>query len=247
MKHKYYFIQIVRQLIEFILELVYPGRCPVCDEPVKQFGTLICPGCRGKMQYIKAPRCFRCGKSLKQEDKEYCHDCSRLSHGFDQGRALFTYRSVADSIFRFKYMNRREYSRYFGTEIADKLGDVIKKWEPDALVPVPLHPSRKRKRGYNQAELLADVIGSKMSIPVQKGWIVRTRRTTPQKELSALERQNNLKRAFKIRLHDVKLNTIIIIDDIYTTGSTVDAMSAVMRENGVQRIYFITLAMGTGI
>ena len=114
-------------------------------------------------------------------------------------------------------------------------------------MPVPIHDSKKKQRGYNQAELIARELGRRLNIPVETNLIKRVRKTIPMKDLSAVERQNNLKRAFKICRNDVKLNTIIIVDDIYTTGSTIDAMAYEMRKAGIKRIYFVALAIGNGI
>ncbi len=119
--------------------------------------------------------------------------------------------------------------------------------KPDVLVPVPVHPSRKRKRGYNQAELIAGKLSRYSGIPIDTTLISRERKTQPLKNLSYAERQNNLKKAFKIRQNDVKLSTIVIIDDIYTTGSTIDAMAQAFTEAGIPGIYFITLTIGRGI
>lgn len=118
---------------------------------------------------------------------------------------------------------------------------------PDALVPVPVHPARKRQRGYNQAELIARELSRCSGIPLNTQLIRRTKRTRPLKSLSYLERQNNLKKAFKMWKNDVKLSTIVIIDDIYTTGSTIDAMAQVLQAAGIRRIYFMTLTIGRGI
>ena len=119
-------------------------------------------------------------------------------------------------------------------------------WKPDALIPVLLHTSRLKKRGYNQAGLLARKVGQMLNIPVYENWIVREKNTKPLKLLDGRERQNNLKKAFKIVQNEVKLKTIIIIDDIYTTGSTVDEISVLCRENGVKKIYFAALSVGNG-
>ena len=126
------------------------------------------------------------------------------------------------------------------------LGRQILSWKVDALVPVPLHPARKRKRGYNQAELLALEIGKQLGLRVENNWLIRTKNTVPQKLLNGQERRNNLKKAFKAGQNDVKLNAIVIIDVIYTTGSTIDAMAAVCRQQGVSRIYFAALSIGNG-
>lgn len=127
------------------------------------------------------------------------------------------------------------------------LGKRILALHPDALVPVPIHAEKKRQRGYNQAELIAAELGRLLHVPVETKLIKRVQKTKPMKDLSAQERQNNLKRAFKICKNDVKLNTIIIIDDIYTTGSTIDAMAHELRLAGVKYIYFAALAIGNGM
>ena len=127
-----------------------------------------------------------------------------------------------------------------------RLGGFIRSCRAEALVPVPLHKSRFRKRGYNQAQVLAEELSALTGIPVRTDLIERAEKTAPMKDLSAAERQNNLKKAFKICRNDVKLS-IIVIDDIYTTGSTIDAMSRELKKAGVERIYFVTLAIGRGI
>lgn len=190
---------------------------------------------------------MKCGKELEDEETEYCSDCMRHRHLFDSGRAVFAYKSMSDSIYRFKYKGRQEYAAYYAECMAGRLGEWIVRRKPDALVPVPIHASKRHLRGYNQAELLAKGLGRILHIPVETNLIKRMRKTSPMKDLSVSERQNNLKRAFKICRNDVKLNTIIIIDDIYTTGSTIDALSYELRSAGVGHIYFVTLAIGKGL
>ena len=154
------------------------------------------------------------------------------------------YQSVAGSFYRLKYAGRQEYARFYAAAIVEKLGGTIRGWKPDALVPVPIHRARRRERGYNQAELLAREIGKVMGIPVAARLIRRIKNTLPQKLLDDAERQNNLKRAFKIERNDVKLKRVIIVDDIYTTGSTVDACAVELKKAGVEEVYFITAAIG---
>lgn len=237
----------VRQFFGTLADLLYPRRCPVCDRAVSPFGSLICKDCENKLKYIKEPYCMKCGKTLRQEEKEYCGDCMQHRHLFDRGRALYEYKSAADSIYRFKYKGRQEYAAYYARCMIKELGGWIAGCRPDAFVPVPIHSSKRRVRGYNQAEVLACELGGLTGIPVETDLIQRVRKTVPMKELSAVERQNNLKKAFKICRNDVKLDTIVIIDDIYTTGSTIDAMSHELREAGIKHIYFMTLSIGRGI
>ncbi|HKM35108.1 MAG TPA: ComF family protein [Lachnospiraceae bacterium] len=232
--------------MQFGINLLLPPRCPICDKPVRLAEGHICHDCYNKLEIIQEPACFRCGKPLAKEQQEYCRDCSKREHAFICGRALYSYESVQTSIYRFKYTGRQEYAIFFGREMADQLSGFITQLNADALVPVPISRARFRKRGYNQAETLATELGKQLHIPIFTHLVERIKDTLPQKGLNAVERQKNLKKAFKIVQNDVKLDTIIIIDDIYTTGSTMDALAKVLLSSGVKRIYFITLAITTG-
>ncbi len=230
-----------------LLDLVFPRRCAVCDRPVDCPGEGICRECRPKISYINSPFCMKCGKQLKSEKEEYCDDCFRRKHFYVQGKALYDYGSMADSIFRFKYAGRQEYAMFYGKDLYERYGGWLSAIKPDALVPVPVHIRRKRQRGYNQAELIAQQLSKHSGIAVNRNLIIRKKKTKPQKELTWEERQNNLKKAFKICQNDVKLSTIVIIDDIYTTGSTVDAMAQAFLDAGVKKVYYMALAAGRGI
>lgn len=232
--------------VQGILQAVYPRRCPVCDDIVGQKGEKICLKCMGRLKLLTPPWCMRCGKKT-EEGEEYCRDCRERKHLFERGRALYEYDSAAESIYRFKYGGRREYAEFFGEQIADYLGDFIRAVHPDGLVPIPLHRRRKAGRGYNQAALLADAVGQRMGIPVYRHLLLRVRNTVPQKKLNPAERQNNLKKAFNIPENDVKLKTILVFDDIYTTGATIDEAARALKAAGAERIYFVTLACGAGV
>ena len=228
------------------LQLLFPLRCPVCAGIVSPSGEKICLDCLGRLKLLTPPWCMKCGKKLREEE-EYCADCRKKDHGYRRGRALYEYESAALSIYRFKYGGRREYAAFFGEQAAEYLGDFVRRIGPDALVPIPLHRKRLAARGYNQAELFARAIGERLGVPVCTGWLVREKNTRPLKYENPQERQNNLKKAFNITQNDVKLEKIVIVDDIYTTGSTMDEVSGVLKAAGVKEIYFIALACGTGI
>ena len=237
----------MNKIAKGILDLLFPRRCAVCDNITDRFGSGVCRGCKEKIVYIKAPFCMKCGKQLQSEEEEFCLDCRKKKHEYIQGTALYDYGSMADSLFRFKYAGRQEYAEFYGRELYEKKAEWLAAVRPDALIPVPVHISRKRKRGYNQAELITRALSEHSGIPVNTKLVSRVRKTLPQKNLSERERQNNLKRAFKIRQNDVKLSTIVIIDDIYTTGSTIDAMAQVLKSAGIQKVYYMALAVGRGI
>ena len=227
-------------------QLLFPLRCPVCDEPARPFGEKICPECRGKRKILTQPYCMKCGKKVA-EAEEFCGDCARDEHLFVRGRALYEYGFTAPALYRFKYAGRQEYADFFGEELAAHLGEFIRTVKPDALIPIPLHKARQRHRGYNQAALLANALGAQMEIPVLENYLLRIRNTTPLKRLNPAERQNNLKKAFIIGRNDVKLNTVILVDDIYTTGSTMDEAAKTLLKGGVKRVYFVALACGEGV
>jgi ComF family protein len=169
-------------------------------------------------------------------------------HFYTRGISLCSYNGIMrESIYRFKYGGRKEYAKAYGRLMGHRFGAMLKRAGVEGIVPVPLHPKREYQRGYNQAALLAEALGRETGIRVYQDYILRTRYTQPMKTLSAPERQNNLKKAFKIGRDDVKLKVIIVIDDIYTTGSTIDAVAKVLIEAGALRVYFMTLAIGEDI
>lgn len=238
--------RILKHAAETAVDLLFPRRCPVCDKIVREAGEKICMSCLKKMKLLTPPWCLCCGRKLSEEE-EYCSECRETEQPFVRGRTLYEYQSAASAIYRFKYGGRREYADFFGEQISLYLGDFIRSVSPQALVPIPLHKRRERKRGYNQAGLLAESVGRRTGVPVLGRALVRTKNTVPLKCLNPQERQNNLKKAFKIAQNDVKLKTIIIIDDIYTTGSTIKEAAKVLKQAGAEKVYFITLAGGSGV
>ncbi len=225
-----------------ILDYLYPPRCPVCD---RICGEGICDSCRKKLVYIKEDFCLKCGKPLNDDRQEYCMDCRRREHFYLQGRSLFSYQgAIRRSLYRLKYANKREYAYCFGGEIAENLGKWIRQKKVTKIVPIPLHPARKRQRGYNQAALLARSIGRNMDIPVDEHLLYRIKRTVPQKKLDGQARKANLKDAFVTAKNIRPEECILLVDDIYTTGSTVDAAAECLLRAGKCRIYVITTAIG---
>ena len=178
---------------------------------------------------------------------EYCMDCRKTKelHAYDKGMAFCEYDDVMrTTIYRLKYGNRCEYAKTLGNMMGLSFKRFFVMNQIQGIIAIPLHQKRQKKRGYNQAELLAKAISETSGIPYFKNYVVRVKNTAPLKMMDPSERQNNLKKAFKIGRNDVKLKIIIVIDDIYTTGSTIDAVSRVLKESGVQKVFFLTLAIG---
>ena len=230
---------------EMAEELFFPNHCPICDR-VQPRGRRICPECSRIPRLVRSPVCRKCGKHLNEPAGGFCYDCLRNPREFDRGFALYEYSSVHDSISTFKNLGRPEYGEYYGEMMGNHFLGELTALKADALIPIPLHPEKMRKRGYNQAEILANAIGKVTGIPVVTDLLLRPKKTKVQKHLKREERRNNMKKAFHIPQNDVKLKTVILVDDIYTTGNTIGAAAAVCRNAGVESIFFITLATGRG-
>ncbi len=214
----------------------------MCTQILPPGGALICEECKLKLAYVKNPRCKKCGKPLESPGKEYCRDCTKKKHYYNEGRVVWIYtKEMRQSIYRFKYNNKREYADFYVKELVRLYGGWITGLEVEAIIPVPMYNRKYRVRGFNQAQVLAEGIGREMNIPVLSEVVGRNKSTIAQKNLNNKERQENIKNAFKITNNKVKLNKILLVDDIYTTGSTMDAVSRVLRENGTKEIFFVCL------
>lgn len=236
----------LQKVIRALLPVFFPDRCPFCDGVI-DMGSLCCKECGGRIPLVRQPYCCKCGQPLMDAGGEYCMDCGRKRHAYMAGRAVYIYQGpVKASLYRFKYAGRQEYAVCYGRQALELYGGWIRNIAPEAIVPVPLHPVRQRKRGYNQAEVFARVLGEALDIPVRCDLIRRCVNTCPQKELNNTERKKNLKKAFTIGENIVQLKKVLLVDDIYTTGSTVDAVSAQLTAGGIQQVYVLCISIGRG-
>lgn len=227
-------------------ELLYPPKCAGCKE-ILPAGNYVCDRCKKQLHYVKDPVCVICGKPLEDEEEGRCFDCKMAPHIFSQNRSVFVYDALAKKMmYELKYHHNKDYAEFFGRETVDILQNWIMALKVDGIVPIPLHPERKRQRGYNQSELLADRIGKACGIPVFPDYLLRSRATRPQKELNDLQRKNNVKNAFLMGKNAVQLKRIMLLDDIYTTGATLDAAAAVLLEHGAQQVFGLTVCIGRG-
>lgn len=239
---------------ERAVSVLFPRRCPVCDEIVFPPEQKICPECIGKLAFIKEPACRKCGKEVVGENTEYCFDCSRHKRSFRYGAALLNYEETARaSMVRIKYHNKREYLDFYAEAMAVKMGKKIWFMKADCLVPVPVHQKRHQKRGFNQAEVLAERLAKALyergqlpyEMPVLKNVLVRTKNTMPQKELSPAERLKNLEQAFAVREIPEGVKSVILVDDIFTTGSTAEACTRALLRAGIEKVYFVCICIGS--
>lgn len=240
-----------------ILRWLYPPRCPVCGDVVllreyvkdKEEQGLICSDCNNKLYRIQPPVCCRCGRPVEQE-REFCINCQNRQFSYVQGFSIWIYnQSMRQSIAAFKYHGRREYAIYYGQEFVKLYGEKLKKLSVQALIPVPIYPRKQKIRGYNQAELFAKEIGNRLGIFVCSDYLLRVRNTMPQKLLDDKQRYINLQAAFQINKEKRKcyagLKRVVLVDDIYTTGSTVEMCTKILLQAGIEKVYIACISIGS--
>jgi len=232
---------------ETALSLLFPRRCPVCGEIVLPKGQRICPPCVKKLDFVREPRCLKCGRTLADEQARYCHSCETRERSFEKNLALLFYDDcMRRTMAAVKYHHKKEYLAPLGRLLALKFAAELKNFRADCLLPVPLHPERRRSRGFNQAEELSRELARETGIPLFTDVLLREKKTVAQKSLGADARIRNLASAFRAEeglVRERKIRRVILVDDIYTTGSTLEACSQVLRAAGVERVLCICLCI----
>ncbi|NLK98517.1 MAG: ComF family protein [Epulopiscium sp.] len=233
---------------DLLLDLIYPPRCIFCTSIIPiQEERGICRVCKDTLPFIEGKVCQKCGKPIQDsKERTTCFDCVKNTPVYDKGWAVFIYEGmVKEAIYRFKYGGHKEYGKYLGKLMADRIRNQISEEGFDVIIPIPIHKNRKRKRGYNQAEELAKAISRELGIPMDVAILTRVKETKPQSGLSIMQRQNNLKKAFKIadtiNLDQMK---ILLVDDIYTTGTTMNYCAGLLKERGAKKVCFLSLSIG---
>lgn len=233
----------LKQIIKEFLDMLYPEKCPICHQILEFPEKLICKECLNKLRFIGTDRCLKCGRSV-EGDREYCTVCSNRTRSFTEGRSILIYDDIMkESLLRYKYGGRREYGRFYAALMYQCGRREIERWKPDLILPVPLHRRKKRIRGFNQAEVLASYISEWTGIPMESDVLRKTRNTKSQKKLDAQQRKKNLKNAFCVQKKMCGLN-VLVIDDVYTTGSTMEEIASVLKQSGVGNVFFLTICAG---
>lgn len=230
---------------------LYPERCPVCLGLVRPKGADIHPKCKYKLDFIKEPVCFKCGIPLASEEEEYCAVCMREpDRGWDYGRSLFPYHGVmANALQLVKKEGTKEFVRFFAKQIIQSQHKFIRQTAPECIVPVPLHSSKLRSRGFNQAELLAEALGEEIGLPVRK-LLFKRKKTKDQKSLGRNQRIKNVKDAFSVDEEEIDSEvpeSVLLLDDVSTTGSTLTACAQALKAYGVARVSYISICVAEQI
>ena len=230
------------------LHVIFPATCTSCemrlwDDPV----PFVCQTCWGTLVPIAGPCCPHCGVhyaspvALQQSPTHECGACRTKPPAFTQTWSLFPYQSpLREAIVLFKYRGKRSLTKHFIQAMIPALPTLP---TIDILMPVPLHPQRLREREYNQSLLLAHGLSQHLQIPLLLSCLLRVRPTAPQTSLSKKERLTNLRRAFAIdNVSRIKGQRILLIDDVFTTGTTLHECAKALRKAGSGPVYGLTLA-----
>ncbi|HKN86278.1 MAG TPA: ComF family protein [Nitrospiraceae bacterium] len=237
-------VSVARRFFHVIL----PAQCACCsaalsDDPVPFF----CRSCWGGIEPLRGPSCPRCGRpfassyALQHSPDHVCGACRSDPPAYTRAWSLYPYASpLQEAVHLFKYNKK--------VSLADALGALMNRAtiDPvhiDVIIPVPLHPTRLRNREYNQSLLLADGVSRARHIPLSYDNLIRIRETAPQTDLSRAVRLKNLRRAFVVRRpQDMSGKHVLIIDDVFTTGTTVNECAKTLRKAGASEVYVCTLA-----
>jgi len=231
------------ELKDSIMDFVYPPHCLVCGRYLSEKEKDLCEGCWNSLGMIPFPFCPNC-KSFFSDEKNRCLFCSTDSNLlYVRSLGIFDdfYKVL---IHKFKYKGKVS----LGKKLSKKLGEEIKKDKRfssfDFLIPVPLHPARKRERGYNQSEVMGEVISKELDISFLKNVLKRIKNTKDQTKLNDEQRRKNVKDAFKVSFPEmIKDKKIILVDDVITTGATLDECAKVLKDNGAKKIVGVTLVL----
>jgi ComF family protein len=232
-------------LLRGALDLLYPPRCEACGELRRE---PICGDCLAAIERVTPPLCEVCGEPFDPlaQAAPRCADCRGRRHSFSLARSAAYYTGpLTEAIKRFKYDCQMVLWRPLGRLMAEALGNgasAVDADTVDVVCPVPLHPSRLRERGFNQSELLGEVIAGEFGKPI-KLLLERTRPTLPQVGLPAQSRAANVRDAFGPRFQEVIAGQrVLLVDDLFTTGATLAECARVLRRAGAADVRVLTLA-----
>jgi len=229
-------LPLLTRLKGIALNLFFPQWCVGCGKE----GDFICYSCRQSLPRIMPPLCPRCGKS--QPSGILCPGCISWQAEIDGIRSPFRFDGVIrQAIYQLKYRNLRALIVPLAQLLNDYL--VSSPLPGEALVPVPLHHKRLRERGYNQSSLLAQELGKLINLPVIDDWLIRLRHAPPQARTSTVEeRRSNVAGAFTCRDHRLRGKAVLLIDDVSTSGATLDACAAALKATEVTSVWGLVLA-----
>ncbi len=237
---------------EGFADLLYPEgvACYLCGKKLRASHNYgICKACWDNFVFIGKNNCKKCGKYLPAPG--LCKDCQNFVHSFYRAHSLCVYDDkVREWVYSFKYAGRAYLARPFGRMMAKRIKELGLSEGIDGILPVPVHRKKLKQRGYNQSELLARVIKNELNLKKVPYALQRKRDTPPLSGLTRLQRLKTLEGAFEMvkRVYRPDIKNVLLIDDIYTTGSTVNQCADILKKGaGAAKVYVFTLASGRDV
>jgi ComF family protein len=232
------------KLVELAL---FPSFCKICGTLLERPGErVLCEGCLGKIRPATASACILCGRFFDGEGGPHtCAACLERRPPFDRHRSCAPYRGeLKEALLLFKYRRFRSLGKPLGRFVADALAEEIILWDKvDVVVPVPLHARRRRERGFDQARILAREIGRLRRLPVAAGVLRKVRNIPPQTSLERDERRTNVRGAYEaVGADRIRGRVVLLVDDVFTTGSTIGECAAVLKRAGAKEVRAVTVA-----
>jgi ComF family protein len=241
----------VRELADALASVLFPAPCRICGEPLENASRVpFCALCLAALSPIAGPICDRCGRPLvspilsEGDTPPLCGICRKGLYDFEFARSFALYTpKVASAILLLKYEELAPLGRLFAKRLLGLVQAHQKQFAADVVIPVPLHPSRLRERGHNQAELIARPLARSLGLPCRSYLLVRTRPRPDKLRLTLRERWRSVRGAYVIR-HGSRVDNlrVLLLDDVMTTGATLDACSRALRQAGASSVAAVTVA-----
>ena len=229
---------------KLVTGIFFQNGCIVCGRATT---FAVCTDCSNSIRYIQQPYCTKCGQPFTTHSgiSHICYDCIKGKNKFTLSRAVFEYNgAIVKLIHRFKFGDRVNLSSFFSEELFKLYKAHFAAKDITAILPVPLSTHRLKHRSYNQTQLLAEALSRKLSIPVFPQILEKIKETPPQSRLSAEKRRENVKDAYAVADRvSLKGKRVLLIDDVITTGATVNACTKALLRAGIKQVYVTTLAM----
>jgi len=234
-------------ILKSIIDFIFPPICPICGSSFSSEEEIgICTHCLSHIKYIGSPLCSKCGRPFYSEltSDHLCGECLTKKRYFNRARAVGYYEGVLrKTIHLLKYKLRNNLAFPLGNLMVNRMKSFLNGATYQLIIPVPLHPRRLRERGFNQALSLARFISKEYNITLDFYSLARRRQTRPQVGLSEQERRDNVRGAFLLLKKDKVIDKdILLVDDVYTSGNTVEECSKVLMKAGAASVDVLTLA-----
>jgi ComF family protein len=252
--------ELVKKLTKGALDLLYPPSlyCMACGNLIDASRPYaLCDACLERFRWANGATCAKCGRIIDEGARDgLCADCGNVdadgARAFEKGFVCVEYADCREIMHGFKYGGRTYYGEYMARVMRDRLmrGERAERPPVDLLSPVPMHKKKERRRGYNQADVLGGLLARLLELPYDGGLLERTRETGVMSRLSAEERGANVRGAFALargRENSARGLRIMLVDDVFTTGSTINACAETLLDAGAASVSFVAFASGATI